>query len=265
MLLLKLLIVPFFLAAISLAARRWGPQVGGLLAGMPVMAGPILFFLAREQGSQFAANAAQGALLAVIASVAFGLVYAHSSQKFAWAGAIALAWTAWFGTALALSYFPDLPLTAAAVAVGTVSVGLFALPASAGLDQQSAPLPKTELVLRMFAGAVLVLSVTAVAATLGTRWAGLMAMFPVLGTILGIFCLRGSGPRFVAKLFGGMFRGFFAFISFCLTLVLLLPKHATTAAFASAAVMALLVQAGVYWLTVRHDALKSERLTETSR
>lgn len=260
MLLLKLLLVPFFLAAVSLAARRWGPQVGGLLAGMPVMAGPILLFLALEQGSRFAAKAAQGALLAVIASVAFGLVYAHSSQKFAWPAAIALAWTAWFGTALALSYFPDLPLAATAATIGAVSAGLLALPASAVLDQQSAPLPKTELVLRMFAGVVLVFVVTSVASTLGTRWAGLMAMFPVLGTILGIFCLRGSGPRFVAQLFGGMFRGFFAFTAFCLTLVLLLPSASIAAAFVTAVLIALLVQAVVYWLTVHRSTHKPARL-----
>lgn len=258
MLLLKLLLVPFFLAVISLAARRWGPQVGGLLAGMPVMAGPILFFLSLEQGVAFATKAAQGALLAVIASVVFGLVYTHSSRKYSWPMSILLAWLAWFGTALALSYFPDRPFGAAALTLMAVCAGLLALPVAAEFDQQSAPLPKSELLLRMGAGAALVLVVTTIASTLGTRWAGLMAMFPVLGTILGIFCLRASGPRFVAKLFGGMFRGFFAFSAFCLTLIVLLPNFAIGMAFLIAVLVALAVQAGVYWLTVQ--APKSVRL-----
>jgi hypothetical protein len=79
MLLLKLLIVPLFLCGVSLAARRWGPQIGGLLAGFPVVTGPILFFLSVEQGSEFAARAAQGSLLAVIACIAFGVAYRAGS------------------------------------------------------------------------------------------------------------------------------------------------------------------------------------------
>ena len=50
MLALKLLLVPCFLLLVSLAGRRWGAHVVGWLAGLPVVAGPILYFLALEQG-----------------------------------------------------------------------------------------------------------------------------------------------------------------------------------------------------------------------
>ena len=41
MLALKLLLVPAFLLLISLAGRRWGPEVAGWLAPMPGGTGPM--------------------------------------------------------------------------------------------------------------------------------------------------------------------------------------------------------------------------------
>ena len=58
MLALKLVVVPTFLALVSLAARRWGPGFAGWLAGLPVVAGPILVFIALERGAAFASDAA---------------------------------------------------------------------------------------------------------------------------------------------------------------------------------------------------------------
>ncbi|MGF6700501.1 hypothetical protein OKW38_005113 [Paraburkholderia sp. MM5496-R1] len=52
---LKLVLVPAFLAALTAAARVWGPSVAGWLAGLPVVAGPIMLLLAVERGPAFAA------------------------------------------------------------------------------------------------------------------------------------------------------------------------------------------------------------------
>jgi len=70
-LLLKLLLVPGLVAAVTLAVRRWGPAVGGWLAGLPVVAGPVLVFYAIEQGDAFAAQAAHATLAGLIATSAF--------------------------------------------------------------------------------------------------------------------------------------------------------------------------------------------------
>ncbi len=161
-----------------MAARRWGPQVGGLLAGFPVVTGPILYFLFLEQGAPFAASASQGSLLAVIACVAFGIAYAHASRRLGWPLAIALGLSAWVAAAFALSHLPsDLPL-AAGLTLLVLAAGPFLLPSAIDPAQPAQPLPRAELGARMVAGAVLVIAVTAVAAVVGTRWAGLLAMFP---------------------------------------------------------------------------------------
>lgn len=256
MLILKLLIVPFFLAGISVAARRWGPQVGGLLAGFPVVTGPILYFLLLEQGAPFAATAAQGSLLAVIACVAFGIVYSHGSRKLGWPLTVALGLSSWVAAAFALSHLPSgLPL-AAGLTLLALAAGPFLLPSAIEPAQPAQPLPRAELAARMVAGAALVIAVTAVAATVGTRWAGLMAMFPVLGTVLGVFSHRRSGPLYVSRLFRGMFRGFYSFATFCISLSLLLKLLPATWAFAASVALAMLVQGGVYWATAPNNSSK---------
>ena len=61
-LLLKLILTPLLIGSVSLAGRRWGPTVGGLLVALPLTSGPILFFLALERGAPFTVNTALGTL-----------------------------------------------------------------------------------------------------------------------------------------------------------------------------------------------------------
>ena len=50
----KIFAVPILVALATLAIRRWGAAIGGLLTGLPLMTGPISFFLAVDQGIDFA-------------------------------------------------------------------------------------------------------------------------------------------------------------------------------------------------------------------
>jgi hypothetical protein len=59
----KLLLAPSFVVGASLTARRFGARVGGLIAGLPVVAGPILLAYALAHGSAFAAGLGLGLLL----------------------------------------------------------------------------------------------------------------------------------------------------------------------------------------------------------
>lgn len=61
-LLLKLTITPSLIYLASLASKRWGHAVGGWIVALPLTAGPVVFFLALENGHAFAASAAVGCL-----------------------------------------------------------------------------------------------------------------------------------------------------------------------------------------------------------
>src|SRR5689334_15298204 len=73
--LFKLLVSPLLIGAVSLAGRRWGPAVSGWLVGLPLTSGPVVLFLALEQGTTFAAAAAQAIMLGIISVGVFCLTY----------------------------------------------------------------------------------------------------------------------------------------------------------------------------------------------
>jgi len=80
-LLLKILLVPLLIVGVTLGARRWGPRIGGWLNGLPVVAGPVLYFLGIEQGAPFMARAAEATLAGLVAVAAFALVYAWTALR----------------------------------------------------------------------------------------------------------------------------------------------------------------------------------------
>jgi lipoprotein signal peptidase len=74
-----------------LAGRKWGPEVAGWLSAFPIVSGPILLTISLEQGAAFAAAAAEGTLLAVIAILVFSVAYAWASIRNGVAGSMILA------------------------------------------------------------------------------------------------------------------------------------------------------------------------------
>ena len=78
---LKLLITPLLMLSISLAARRWGTHIGGLLSGLPVTSSVVMLFLSLEQGPGFVALAVPGALAGLAAIQATYLFYLSVTRR----------------------------------------------------------------------------------------------------------------------------------------------------------------------------------------
>ncbi|MFJ2690402.1 hypothetical protein [Pseudomonas sp. NPDC087336] len=223
MLMLKLLVIPGFLMLISLAGKRWGPSVAGWLSGLPVVVGPILLFLAIEQGQAFAAQSAMAALSAMFAMIAFCVTYAQVAQRARWPLALTISLLVWALVAVVLSLLPpSLPLSVIAAATALLAAPhLF--PAVQPIV--SGPAPKSDkLLLRMVAGALLTLAVTLLASTVGDRWSGLLAVFPVLGSVMAVFSQQTRGPAFTAALLRATATGMYSFSAFCLVVTLTLPS-----------------------------------------
>lgn len=72
---LKLIVTPLLMWAISLASRRWGGLLGGLLSGLPITSALVMTFLCLEQGTAFALGALPGALGGLAAVQATYTVY----------------------------------------------------------------------------------------------------------------------------------------------------------------------------------------------
>ncbi|MCX2899257.1 hypothetical protein [Pseudomonas mandelii] len=222
MLLLKLLVIPGFLLLISLAGKRWGPSVAGWLSGLPVVVGPILFFLAIEQGEAFAARSATAALSAMFAMIAFCVTYAQVAQRSSWPVALSISLAVWTVSAVVLSLLPASLWLSAIAAASALLAAPYLFPSVQPVVSGNAP-KSDKLVWRMIAGALLTLAVTLLASTVGERWSGLLAVFPVLGSVMAVFSQQTRGPAFTAALLRATATGMYSFAAFCLVLALALP------------------------------------------
>ncbi|PJE40888.1 MAG: hypothetical protein CUR33_12120 [Pseudomonas sp.] len=251
MLLLKLTVVPLFIAALSLAGRRWGSGVAGLLGGFPIVAGPIVVFVALEQGSQFGALTATAAISAIAALLVFGVAYCWASTRWSWPTALAYATGAWFFAAIGLEALPTSPAVAIAVAGLALALAPRALPPSESISTAVGSL--TDLPYRMITGAMLTLAVTTAAASLGEVWSGLLAVFPIIGLVLAVFTHRAQGPYQVAHVYHGMVKGLYSFATFFLALAVLWPRIEFWSACAIAVGASIATQAVVQGL-LRHNS-----------
>lgn len=239
-LLLKLTLVPLLIYAVTMAGRRWGPGVAGWMSAFPIVAGPILLTLTLEQGAPFAATAAEGTLMAVLAILVFSVAYAWAAVRHGMWGTMARALAA-YALAVALLRMLVLPLAATFV---LVIIALALSPRLFPRMPQDAPAngSGSDLGWRMLAGAALVLAVTFGAAALGPRLSGFFAMFPVMSTVLVGFSHVQSGPAFAVNLLRGMVTGYYAFAVFCTVLAVALRTQPVGLAFAMAFGCALVVQ-----------------------
>ncbi|NIE66716.1 hypothetical protein [Burkholderia sp. Ax-1719] len=241
MLSLKLTLVPLFLLFVSISGKLWGPRVAGWLAGLPVVAGPILFLLVMDHGTAFGARAATLSLYAILASESFNFAYAWTCRTRPWWLALAAGLSAWFAAACVLSRLPVSWPWALAVALTATCFGQTFLPRSTA-SASGAKLTSKDLASRMAAGAALTLIVTALSARLGPAWSGLLAVFPLLGSVLAVSSHRAHGAPFVIALLRGMVLGRFGFAAFCLTLAMGLNHQPAPLVFIEASIIAMLVQ-----------------------
>jgi hypothetical protein len=265
-LILKLVLVPSLIAAVTLASRRWGPSIAGWLSAFPVVSAPILYFIALEQGASFTATSAIGTLSAVIAILVFGLSYAWAATRYAWGISLLVGFAGYFCAVSALALWaPTLNFAAAAVLLALLFAPKFyrrllikssfstirQANKSSVQDEGQKAKPASDLIWRMGAGAILVMLVTHFSSTLGPRLSGVFAMFPVMGSVLVVFSHRLSGAVFATQMLRGMVLGYYAFSVFCFALALTLRSHSIDVAFLISLSCALLVQISTHFFQRR--------------
>jgi hypothetical protein len=99
----KLFITPILIGSVTLAGRRWGGIVSGLLIGLPLTSAPISFILAYEFGAEFASQAAVGNLAGQISNCFFCLAYSYTAKKCHWLMSSLAAIAAFLTMTLALN------------------------------------------------------------------------------------------------------------------------------------------------------------------
>jgi hypothetical protein len=230
----KILLSPLCVVAVSLAGRRWGMAVAGVLGGLPVVAGPILLVETLLHGRGFGADNAAGTLLGLAALTAFVVVYGRIARGRGPAASVLCGWSAFLlGVAVLSPFRPPAALSLVLVAAG-FALGLRLLP--------PAPSPAPTAALG------LVLTLTALSGALGAHLSGLLAPFPIITSVLAVFTQAHGGFAPVAVLLRNFLFGFYGFAAFCFVLAVALPSLGTAAAFGLAAGVALAAQATIFFL-----------------
>lgn len=251
---LKLTITPLVIGALTLAARRWGHRIAGLLVGLPLTSGPVSVFLAIEHGADFAQGAAAGTIGGIMAVCLYILAYGHAARRWAWPLALAAGLAAFAGMAPIVA-IENLALVPAGVLCSLFLVGTYLLLPKAERAGAGTATPRWDVPLRMAVATTLVLGLTAAAQTLGPAWTGVLSPFPVFTAVLGVFTQRHDGTAAVHALLRGLVLGLFSFVAFFLVVGLTLDALSLPMVYVLAAATALLVNAAAWGFAHRRPTL----------
>jgi hypothetical protein len=230
---LKVVLVPGLVASVTLAGRRWGPGVGGLLAALPLAAGPILVFLALEQGTAFAARAAVTTMAAVSGVAAFAVAYAWMAVRAAWPPSLLTGLAAFAAVAVLVPTVPWTPAAALLVSAGGFAAARVLLPAAPGAPAR-ARAATADLWPRMLAALLLVLITTSLAPWLGPELSGVLAPFPVVLSVLAAFTHAREGAAAVLTFLHGFLPSMTTFSVFCFVVAVALEPLGIAGGFALA-------------------------------
>jgi hypothetical protein len=247
----KLLLAPLCVVGVSLVGRKWGIAVAGILAGLPVVAGPILVVLTLVHGRQFGAEAAAGALLGLAALTLFVIIYGRASERTGPLPSLLAGWAA-FLLGVAFLQLLDVPLGVSLILVAAgFTAGLALLPAPTETPAAIAAPPWWDLPARALAALALVVAITAASGALGPSLSGLLAPFPVITSVLAVFTHAHGGPGQVRVLLRSFLVGLYGFAAFCFVLASSLDSLSGPAAFSAALIAALATQATIFALSPR--------------
>jgi len=198
-LIVKMAVTAAFLLVATITAERAGPLIGGLVATLPISAGPVYIFLALDHDAHFIAQSALGSLVTNAWNATFAFMYAMLAQKRSLAVSFGIALVVWIGL---ISVGGAVSWTL----VSATALNIVVIAASFGLSAplRHAPMPPVEtrwydLMLRATMVALLVGTVVALSFRIGPTATGNLAVFPiVLSSIMIILHHRVGGPATAA-------------------------------------------------------------------
>jgi hypothetical protein len=211
---IKMVLVAAIVVVASLAAQKAGPFVGGLIATLPLSAGPGYVVLAMDHGAGFIAESTVASVAINAATVAFVLVYAVLARGGAGGlGSIAGAVGLWLASAYAIQaetppLWLGLALNAVVFAAAVPLSRRFAdvrPPAAAGARRGG-------LAMRALSVAALVGLLSAVSWQIGPRASGVLALFPIVISSLLVVVHRAAGGPAAAAVAANSVYGLAGFV-----------------------------------------------------
>lgn len=245
MLLLKLLLVAASALLSSLVARRFGHGIGGTLAGMPMIAGPIMGFVLLQASVDDVRAIALATLVCLPATVAHLVTFAWSGTRWPWWLSLALANLAFFGLGMLM---PQLGLPAWLVcllALAVLALGGVVMP-RLRIAPGAVDIPHAELACRVAAALLVAWAIIRSAGVAPAALSGLLLAVPITGNVLPCFTLPRYGAAATVALLRGFVRGLSGFGAFFVALYFGLASWSAGMAYGTAWIAALAAAAGLY-------------------
>jgi len=241
--LIRVLLAPLAVVAGTLAQRRFGYAVSGLILGLPLTSLPLLWLVALQHGTTFASSMTGALLVGSIAEAIVLWLYArltiHLSPSLALVGALG-------SFALAAEAVNLLRLSALLAGVITALGFAAALrwwPVTSQDDTSSQG--RSLLWLRVVLSAVFTVVIVALAGRLGPVLAGLIDALPAMSLMMAFTTHQEHGSGASSRFLHGVTRGSFSYLAAMIVLAELLRTGNLLLAFAAALVAALLVQGSI--------------------
>lgn len=197
-LVIRMAVTAAFLIAATITAERAGPLIGGLVATLPISAGPIYIFLAIDHDAHFIAQSALGSLVTNALNTAFALIYLLLAQRRSLAVSLAGAFIAW----VALSWLAgQVVWTLSSATVFNAAVIALCLWLSAPMRHVRAPRVEarwSDLALRAAMVALLVGTVVTLSFHIGPQASGNLAVFPIVLTSIMLILHNRIGGKATA-------------------------------------------------------------------
>lgn len=238
----KMTLTALVVVGSSLVVERTGPFIGGMIATLPISAGPSYIFLALDHSPTFMADAALTTLTANAATMLFVANYAHLAQTRGIVASLGIALLCW-GCMMFLFSFVNWTL-ASALLINAVSFAIstrlckkfVSVPKAGILKRERWDLPLRALGVVSLVGIVIVLGNLA-----GPRAAGVAAPFPIVLSSLAAMLHPRLGGRLAAATLANSLPGLAGF-AFAVTAL-----HLTAVPFGSAWALSLALAISVVW------------------
>lgn len=241
MLIAKLVLVPTLIALIAVVGRLWGASAAGLLSGLPVIAGPIIWFIYLENGLVFAQQAAIATIGGIVALSSFCFSYSWLGGWLNWRLALLLSTAGYFLIALLMGNL-SLGLGTSILLAFTVIILQLSLSPRLETQQLLMPASLAEILSRMVFALVLVLGVTSFAELLGEIYSGIFATFPIAGSTIAVFSHKNYSAVHAMRSMKSMKQGLLSMVLFFYIVAAASDFAGFSGALIIAAIVAVLLQ-----------------------
>lgn len=250
MIALKIALVAASVLFASLAARRFGHAAGGLLGGLPMIAGPIVGFVLWQETTATTQAIVRATLTCLPATIVHQLVFAWAATRWRWPLALLAANAAFLACGALLVAWRLPPAAAVALALAAPPLGLAAMP-RLRLAPGAVPIPRLELALRVLVAMAFAAAIIESAGVAPAALSGLLLATPITANVLPCFTLPVHGAAATVALLAGFVRGLLGFVAFFAALQFALGRVGAASAYALAWGAALAVAAGMLALRAR--------------